>query len=154
MLMKKLVIILTLIVSSFVYSQDESSNLNWFLDYNEAIEISKNEQKPVLIYFTGSDWCAPCKMLKKDFFSSDEFMERSEKMVLLMVDIPRRVDIVSPEQLKKNKVLVSKYNRSGGYPNLVALNSKGNVIGELGGYTFLRETNRHFAFVDSIIENY
>ena len=36
----------------------------------------------------------------------------------------------------------------------VSLNSKGNVIGEIGGYTFLRETDRHFAFIDSILENY
>lgn len=137
-----------------VYAQDEASNLNWLLDYNEAIEISKNEQKPVLVYFTGSDWCAPCKMLKKDFFNTSEFENRAKDMVLLMVDIPRRVDIITKEQKEKNLKLVRKYNKSGGYPNLVALNSKGEVIGELGGYTFLRETDRHFAFVDSVIENY
>ena len=75
-------------------------------------------------------------------------------MVLLMVDIPRRVDIITKAQKEKNIKLVRKYNKKGGYPNLVALNSRGEVIGELGGYTFLRETDRHFAFVDSVIENY
>jgi thioredoxin-related protein len=152
--MKKFIFVIAFIVSSMVYAQDEASNLNWLLDYNEAIEISKNEQKPVLVYFTGSDWCAPCKMLKKDFFNTSEFANRAKDMVLLMVDIPRRVDIITKEQKEKNLKLVRKYNKSGGYPNLVALNSKGEVIGELGGYTFLRETDRHFAFVDSVIENY
>lgn len=152
--MKNLVIVLTFLTTCFVYSQDEISSLNWLLDYNEAIEISKNEQKPLLVYFTGSDWCPPCKMLKKDFFNTSEFEERANSMVLLMVDIPRKVDVITKEQKEKNIKLVRKYNKDGGYPNLVALNSRGEVIGELGGYTFLRETDRHFAFVDSVIENY
>lgn len=152
--MKKFVLFITLIASVFSYSQDVDSDLNWLLDINEALEISKTENKPLLVYFTGSDWCAPCKMLKKDFFSNPKFKERSTNMVLLMVDMPRRVDIISKEQKEKNIKLVRKYNKSGGYPNLVALNSNGDIIGELGGYTFLRETDRHFAFVDSVIENY
>ena len=93
-------------------------------------------------------------MLKKDFFSSKEFEEKSEHFVLLMVDMPRRKDVISKAQQTKNYKVVSKYNKNGSYPTLVALNENGNVIGELSGYTFLRETDRHFAFVDSILENY
>jgi len=102
----------------------------------------------------GSDWCGPCKALKKDFFNTEAFEKKAENFVLLMIDMPRRLDVITPEQKKKNTKVVAKYNQSGGYPNLVALNDKLNVIGELSGYTFLRETDRHFAFVDSIIENY
>jgi thioredoxin-related protein len=152
--MKKFVLFITLIACLFSYSQDLEPDLDWLLDINEALELSEKEHKPLLVYFTGSDWCSPCKMLKKDFFSNPKFKERSTNMVLLMVDMPRRVDIISQEQKEKNIKLVRKYNKSGGYPNLVALNSNGDIIGELGGYTFLRETDRHFAFVDSVIENY
>ncbi len=154
--MKKVFILLTLFVSSVGFSQydEDVSNLNWLTDFDEAKAASVKENKPILVYFTGSDWCSPCKMLKKDFFNTEKFEERAKKMVLLMVDMPRRKDIISPEQKEKNLKLVRTYNSSGGYPNLVALNDKGHIIGELGGYTFLRETDRHFAFVDSVIENY
>lgn len=153
--MKTLILVLSIIVSSIGFAQEEElSNLNWLTDIEEAKKISKKENKPILVYFTGSDWCAPCKMLKKDFFSTPDFEERSKKMVLLMVDMPRRVDIISKEQKEKNKMMVYMYNGEGSYPNLVALNSSGSIIGELSGYTLLRETNRHFAFVDSVIENY
>jgi len=151
--MKKFVLLITLLASVLIYSQ-EDSDLNWLLDINEALVVSKKEHKPLLVYFTGSDWCSPCKMLKKDFFNSPKFKEKSKNMVLLLVDMPRRMDIISKKQKEKNIKLVRKYNKKGGYPNLVALNSNGAVIGELGGYTFLRETDRHFAFVDSVIENY
>ena len=93
-------------------------------------------------------------MLKQDFFDNDKFKEKANQFVLVMIDMPRRTDIITAEQRKKNIEVVRKYNKSGGYPNLVALNDNLKVIGELSGYTFLRETDRHFAFIDAIIENY
>ncbi|RAJ17162.1 thioredoxin family protein [Olleya aquimaris] len=155
--MKKLLLLFALCVSFSIHAQDDeefNSNLNWLTDLSEAKAESESSNKPILIYFTGSDWCAPCKMLKQDFFNTEKFEEKAEQFVLLMIDMPRRTDIITEEQKEKNKIVVSKYNASGGYPNLVALNDKLNIIGELSGYTFLRETDRHFAFIDSILENY
>ena len=154
--MRNIILIFVLFLSSQGFSQEEEeySHLSWLTDLNEAKKESKASKKPILMFFTGSDWCPPCKSLKKDFFDSLEFEEKSEKFVLLMVDMPRRLDIISPEQKEKNKALVSKYNIKGSYPNIIALNDNLNIIGELSGYTFLRETDRHFAFVDSILENY
>lgn len=156
--MKKILLLFVLCVSFTINAQEEDedyiSNLNWLTDLDEAKAESIASKKPILLYFTGSDWCAPCKMLKKDFFYTEEFEEKAEKFVLVMIDMPRRTDIITEEQKKKNEKVVSKYNSSGGYPNLVALNDKLNIIGELSGYTFLRETDRHFAFIDSILENY
>lgn len=153
--MKHLFLVLAFALVSNVFAQEEEiSNLNWLTDINQAKSISSKEKKPILVYFTGSDWCPPCKMLKQDFFNSPAFEEKAKNMVLLMVDMPRRIDIISPEQKKKNTALVHKYNKNGSYPNIVALNANGNVIGEISGYTFLRETDRHDAFVDSVIENY
>ena len=152
--MKKIFFLFFLCISLIGFSQDieEESNLNWLTDFDLAEAESVSSKKPILIYFTGSDWCGPCKMLKKDFFNTEAFETKAENFVLIKVDMPRRNDIITPEQKKKNKVLVKKYNQKGGYPNLVALNSNLNVIGELSGYTFLRETDRHFAFIDSLIE--
>ncbi|AUC81193.1 thioredoxin family protein [Lacinutrix sp. Bg11-31] len=152
--MKKVFFLFFLCVSLIGFSQDdeEYSNLNWLTDFDSAKKESSSSKKPILIYFTGSDWCGPCKMLKKDFFNTEAFEAKAENFVLLMIDMPRRLDIITPEQKKKNKVLVKKYNQKGGYPNLVALNNNLSVIGELSGYTFLRETDRHFAFIDMLIK--
>ena len=152
--MKKLFFLFFMSASLLGFSQEEEdySNLNWLTDFDLAKKESASSKKPILIYFTGSDWCSPCKMLKKDFFNTEAFESKAENFVLLMVDMPRRIDIISPEQKKKNKVLVKKYNQKGGYPNLVALNTHLNVIGELSGYTFLRETDRHFSFINGLIE--
>ncbi|MFD2823810.1 thioredoxin family protein [Lacinutrix iliipiscaria] len=153
--MKNLFLLFVCALVFNVSAQEEHvSNLNWLTDIDEAKAISSKENKPILVYFTGSDWCPPCKMLKQDFFNSTKFEEKAKGMVLLMVDMPRKVDVITKEQKAKNSNLVRQYNSRGSYPNIVALNSKGAVLGELSGYTFLRETDRHYAFVDSILENY
>ena len=151
--MKNLLVLILLCVSVQSFSQDdEYSNINWLTDLEEAKEESATSNKPILIYFTGSDWCPPCKMLKSDFFNSEAFEKKSENFVLLMVDMPRRLDIITKEQRVKNKKVVNIYNKKGSYPNLVRINAKGKVLGELSGYTFLRETDRHFEFIDAIIQ--
>ena len=63
--MKNLLVLILLCVSVQSFSQDdEYSNINWLTDIEEAKEESAISNKPILIYFTGSDWCPPCKMLK------------------------------------------------------------------------------------------
>ena len=153
--MKKIFFLLFISISLFGFSQEEDySKLNWLTDFDSAKQESVSSKKPILIYFTGSDWCSPCKMLKEDFFNTEAFEVKAEHFVLLKVDMPRRLDIITADQKKKNKILVKKYNQKGGYPNLVALDTDLRVIGELSGYTFLRETDRHFAFIDGLIEKH
>lgn len=129
-----------------------TTGLDWVTDFETAKLISGKQQKPILMYFTGSDWCPPCKLLKKDFFNSSEFQERADKVVLLMVDIPRRKDILTPEQLRANKELVVKYNNQGSFPLIVGLNNKGRVLDEISAYS--GKPGYHFQFVDKLIEKY
>ena len=89
--MKKLILALVFFISFVGFSQE----LNWQTDYDTAKQIAQQENKSILMYFTGSDWCAPCKQLKEDFFHSERFINESEKLVLLMVDLPFRQDILS-----------------------------------------------------------
>ena len=152
---KNLLVLFVLAFMCKVSAQEDAMvQLNWLTDINQAKKESIKQNKPILIYFTGSDWCAPCKMLKEDFFYTEKFQGKSESFVLLLVDMPRRKDIITEAQRSKNTTVVRKYNKQGSYPTLVALNGKGNVLGELSGYSFLRETDRHYAFVDSILENF
>ena len=155
--MKNIVLLLAFCLGALAFSQEQEedySNLNWLTDFDQAKKESVTSKKPILIYFTGSDWCKPCKSLKKDFFNSEAFQEKAEHFVLLLVDMPRRIDLITLEQKEKNEILVKKYNSEGGYPTIVVLSQELNVIGALSGYTFLRETDRHFAFIDAIIEKY
>ena len=99
--------------------------------------------------FTGSDWCSPCKMLKKDFFYSDAFIEKSKKFVLLLVDFPRNKELITPTQEAAHKVLNSKYGvRS--LPTIIAVNYKGEVLDKIKSYNSGRDTRYHFEFIDKL----
>lgn len=151
--MKQIVLFLSLIMATTGFSQEHE--LDWLTNFETAKKVAKDANKPILMYFTGSDWCAPCMMLKEDFFSTEKFKTQSKNLVLLEVDIPRRMDIVSEEQLKANKKLLSIYNKKGGFPQIVALDHKGKILGTEGSYSAsLRDPNRYFSFVATIVDNY
>lgn len=149
--MKKIFFLILIGLSINLSAQD--TELKWLVDFEIAKKESKTSKKPILMYFTGSDWCAPCKLLKADFFSTQKFKEQAEHLVLLKVDIPRRNDIISQNQLIKNKKLVSKYNKEKGFPLVLMLNHRGKVIGNQGSYSSsLRDPSRYFNFVAAAID--
>ncbi|NQY28722.1 MAG: thioredoxin family protein [Flavobacteriaceae bacterium] len=149
--MKSVLMIVLLFVSTLFYAQEHDTRLNWETDFEIAKTKSKKSKKPILMLFTGSDWCAPCKMLKKDFFYSDKFITKSKNFVLLMVDFPRNKDLITPDQEVANKVLNSKYGvRS--LPIIIAVNHKGQVIDKIKSYNSSRDTRYHFQFIDKLLK--
>ena len=133
----------------------EEVALQWFTNFDEAKKEAKKSNRPILMYFNGSDWCAPCRVLKKDILDTDRFIALSERFVLLMVDIPHRVDIVSPEILAHNKRLRKKYNKEDVFPAMLALNARGKVLDRIDSYSFMmHETSYHYAFFDRVLARY
>ena len=69
--MKKLIVIVFILFIRNLHSQE--STLNWHTDLNKAVNISISENKPMMLFFTGSDWCGWCIRLKKEVFNYPEF---------------------------------------------------------------------------------
>ncbi|AXG70822.1 disulfide bond reductase DsbH [Kordia sp. SMS9] len=151
--MKKLLFLAAFFIGFSALAQEEVK-LNWLTDFEEAKKISKKEKKPILIYFTGSDWCPPCKMLKEDFFYTKKFKKKSKNFVLVMADFPRRIDIITDAERQQNRKLAQKYNTKNKFPNLVAVNHKGKELDNIMSYNMMRNTNRHYKFLDKVLKNY
>jgi thioredoxin-related protein len=122
---------------------DVVKDTKWLTDYDNALKEAKKDDKNVLVYFTGSDWCPPCKMLKTDLFDSTDFKALSDDYVLLYVDIPRNKDLLSPKQMAHNKDVMAKYNKKGVFPLLKIVNAKGNALDEYSGYSMNGEISYH-----------
>jgi len=133
-----------------VCSQSETSNedLAWSTNYDNALQKAQNEQKNLLVYFTGSDWCPPCKKLKKDFFETEEFKALSGEYVLLYVDLPRGRNLISSDQLMHNQKVLAKLNKRGVFPLITILTGKEKVLDELSGYNMAGDTNKHLKFIE------
>lgn len=137
-----------------LHGMAQDKPLDWFTDFEAARELSRTEDKPLLLYFTGSDWCRPCKNLKADFFNSEDFEERSKDFVLVLVDLPRNKNLITIEQRQKNMGLKVDYNKRGGFPSLVGMNADGEILGNIVGYRQSSGPGTHFAFLDEILVKY
>ncbi|WP_420572948.1 thioredoxin family protein [Kordia sp.] len=151
--MKKLLFLAVFFIGFSALAQ-EGVKLNWLTDFEEAKKVAKKEKKPILIYFTGSDWCPPCKMLKEDFFYTEKFKEKAKDFVLVMADFPRRIDIITEEERQQNKKLAKKYNKKNKFPNIVAVNHNGKELDNIMSYNMMRDTSRHYKFLEKIMKNY
>ena len=86
--MNKKIILLVIVVASVVmaYSQltKTSSRANWLTNMEEAQKIAAEKDVPILINFTGSDWCSWCHKLRNEVFATEEFINyANENLVLL-----------------------------------------------------------------------
>jgi thioredoxin-related protein len=99
----------------------------WLTDFEQAKALAAEKNRPVLLNFTGSDWCPPCIQLKKDILSTDEFGKYAEEeLVLLELDFPRRTP--QPENLKRqNEELAGAFDVEG-FPTLILLSPQGKEL--------------------------
>src|SRR5258705_9879855 len=92
----------------------------WMTDFPKAQAKAKAENKLVLLDFTGSDWCPPCKALHKNVLTSKEFQDfAKEKLVLVELDFPRQKS-QSAELKKANRELQAKFSVDG-YPTIIVI---------------------------------
>ena len=126
--MKKL--ILTLL---FLATITARADVTWLTDLDAAKAKGVKENKPVLVDFTGSDWCPPCIQLHKVVFESAEFAAVASKYVLVELDYPRKTP-QAPELKAKNAELSKKFGISG-FPTVLLIDAKsGEVFGKTVGF--------------------
>lgn len=125
---KILILVAVLLNLSTIYAQE------WQTDFEKAKNTASIEDKPIILVFQGSDWCAPCIKLDRQVWSTDTFKEyASEHYVMLQADFPRkRENSLSETQTKANAKLAETYNKNGIFPFVVVLDAKGNVLGKTG----------------------
>ncbi len=125
--MKK--ILLTIVLSAVATMSFASEG--WLTDFAEAQKLSKEKNLPIVIDFTGSDWCGWCIKLDKEVFKKKEFKAWAKKNVILfMADFPSRKKISSKEK-RQNSKLAKKY-KVRGYPTILVIDAEGTVLGKTG----------------------
>ncbi len=117
--MKKLALTLFLVLGSMTIQAQE---LTWQTDMNKAMELSKKEKKPLLLFFTGSDWCGWCMRLQKEVMKTPEFTKwATDNVILVELDFPRNTP-QSPEIKKQNMELQQTFAIQG-YPTVWFVNA-------------------------------
>lgn len=114
-----------------------AATIRWNTDIEAARAQATAEGKAVLIFFTGSDWCHFCNVLKRRVLDTPAFAAwGQEQFVCVEADLPKGNRIT--EQLRsQNNRLVREY-KVGGFPTVVLTDAHGHAIGGFtGGMTLL-----------------
>jgi len=128
--MKRIVISL---LACWAVWQVSAAEEGWLTDLSQAKAQAKADHKMVLMDFNGSDWCPPCKALRKNVLSSPEFTDYAKKnLVLVDVDFPRHKELPKAQK-EANEALAQKFGVEG-FPTVVVLNSEGKEIKKSAGY--------------------
>ena len=105
----------------------------WYTDLDEAKAVAVKENKPLLVDFTGSDWCGFCIKLHAEVFDKPEFEEFAKGYVLVELDFPNKKPQPAEEKAK-NKATQAKFAVSG-FPTILLLDAKtGEAYGRQSGY--------------------
>ncbi|MGW9687008.1 thioredoxin family protein [Flagellimonas sp. 2504JD1-5] len=125
--MKSIVLIATCLFIGSLQAQ-------WQDSFDEALELADMENKPIVLVFSGSDWCAPCIRFKRSILDSQDFTDYAKThYVLYNADFPRKKKNKLPlEKSGANKSLAQRFNPSGYFPLVVVLDKEKTVLGKTG----------------------
>lgn len=105
----------------------------WSTDYAASTAQAAAEKKPILLEFTGSDWCLPCMKQNKDVFEQPAFGEfAKDKLVLVKLDFPRSKPQAA-ETKERNQQLAAQYKVQG-FPTVILLGPDGKELAREVGY--------------------
>ena len=94
------VLILSLLIGSSYSFIKSKSEINNSITYEEALEISKQNKKNILIDFSAI-WCANCFELKEKVFESEELKKFIyDNLIFIEVDVDKRKDIAKEFNIK------------------------------------------------------
>jgi len=104
----------------------------WTSDFAAAKKQAADENKSLLVDFTGSDWCGWCIKLNEEVFQHDPFKEGvKDKFVLVELDYPRDKSKLSEETQAQNEELRKAYAVQG-YPTILLMDAEGRPFARTG----------------------
>tara|TARA_B100001109_G_scaffold93829_1_gene76236 strand:- start:248 stop:919 length:672 start_codon:yes stop_codon:yes gene_type:complete len=105
----------------------------WTMDFDAAVKLAGEKKLPLILNFTGSDWCGWCKLMDKNVFAEEAWKTYAKEHVLLVtLDFPQDKSVVPEKYVARNKALQEKFGVRG-YPTYVVLDNDGDTkLGQLG----------------------
>lgn len=126
--MIKSLYIAVLLLTLFLFPQ-------WHVNMEEAQQIARKEHRHILLNFSGSDWCGPCILLRREIFDDPVFLAMADSaLVLVNSDFPRmKKDQLPKVQQQANDQLADRYNPQGKFPLTLLLTADGKVLRQWEG---------------------
>ncbi|MDA1265186.1 MAG: thioredoxin family protein [Planctomycetota bacterium] len=105
----------------------------WVEDYDAAVKIAREQNKNLLVDFTGSDWCGWCIRLHEEVFDHEAFdVGVMDNFVLVSLDFPRQPGNKAKVPNPARNAELAQLHGVGGYPTVLLMTPDGDVFGRTG----------------------
>jgi protein disulfide-isomerase len=112
-------------------TQAASGHIQWMTNYQDAVAKAKAENKSIVLFFTGSDWCGWCKKMENEILSTPDFAKAAgNQFVFVLLDFPMNKTL-PPAIADQNSALKQKYGITG-YPTIIILDCDEKFVAETG----------------------
>lgn len=102
----------------------------WTSDFEAAKKTSLEKGLPMMLDFTGSDWCGWCKLMDRKVFAEKAWDDWAKtNVVCVTIDFPRDESKITPKIKRQNESLAERFGIRG-FPTFVVLSAGGEK--ELG----------------------
>ena len=103
----------------------------WITDFEAGLVMAREQGRPLLVKFTGSDWCPPCIRMHEQVDSQPAFIDyAAANLVTVYIDYPRGKPQTEALE-EQNRALGERFGISG-VPSVVILNPQGELIEKFG----------------------
>ena len=126
--MKKLAVMMTVWVLAVAMAAGAEG---WLTDFEAAKKLAAKTGAPILVDFSGSDWCGWCIKLDTEVFSRPAFKAYAkDNLVLFLADFPQKKKL-SEAVRTQNEALMKAY-KVRGFPTVLLVDAEGKVIARTG----------------------
>ncbi len=107
--------------TSAVVSSDSASEPEWQTDFDKALALAAERNRPALLRFTAK-WCPPCQVMDQSVFPNPDVKQAlSERVIPVILDIDQ----------DQNADLAWRY-RVQGFPTMILIDANGKVLNRAG----------------------
>lgn len=100
----------------------------WYNDFEESKAAAAEQDKNILLFFTGSDWDTISQSLAANVFTSDVFLKKvASEYILAQLDFPQAEGSIVEEQFMKNYDVANSFTLEG-IPTVLLVTKEGYVI--------------------------
>ncbi|MDF7808879.1 thioredoxin family protein [Pontiellaceae bacterium B12219] len=100
------------------------------MDLEAARKVAAEKKLPILLDFSGSDWCGWCQLMDSNVFAQAEWKNyAASNLVMVLIDFPQDQSLVPEKYAARNEALSAAYGVEG-FPTFVLLDDDGET--ELG----------------------
>ena len=103
-------------------------------DFDKALADAKKDGKVLMLEFTGSQWCPPCKMLHNYVLNTEKFLKHAkDKLKVVVADFNRDGTPRDAANAERHEKLAETYGLTG-FPTIVLINPQTGDVTKLVGF--------------------